>query len=82
MYEVVFYDKAKRQLNKLTPDLQERIINSLERIKFRPFHFVKKKQGSPYYILRVGNYRVVLDIKRNKLLIFVIELGPRRNIYK
>lgn len=82
MYDLVFYDKAKRQLKKLPSNLKSRIINSLERIRIRPFHFVKRKQGTPYYILRVGEYRVILDIKNNKLIIFVIELGPRRRIYR
>ena len=82
MYDLVFYDKAKRQLKKLSTHTQERIINSLERIRIRPHHFVKRKQGTPYYILRAGEYRVILDIRENKLIIFIIELGHRRKIYK
>jgi len=82
MYNILFYDKAKRQLKKLPLKIQKRILNSLERIKLRPFHFVKRKQGTPYYILRVGEYRIILDIKQDKLLILVIELGPRKKIYK
>jgi len=82
MYNILFYDKAKKQLKKLPLKIQKRILNSLERIKIRPFHFIKKKQGTLYYILRIGEYRVILDIKQNKLLILVIELGHRKNIYK
>jgi len=82
MYNILFYDKAKKQLKKLPLKIQKRILNSLERIKLRPFHFVKRKQGTPYYILRVGEYRIILDIKQDKLLILVIELGPRKKIYK
>lgn len=82
MYDLVFYDKAKRQLKKLPIHVKERIINSLERIRIRPYHFVKRKQGTPYYILRVGEYRVILDIRENRLIIFVIELGHRKKIYK
>ncbi len=82
MYDVLFYDKARRQLKKLSLEIQKRILSSLERIRFRPFHFVKKKQGTLYYILRSGRYRIILDIKQDKLLIVVIELGHRRKIYK
>lgn len=82
MYEIVFYDTAKKQLSKLPLNIQERIINSLERIRIRPFNFVKRKQGTPYYILRIGIYRTILDIKNNQLIIFVIEAGLRKNIYK
>ena len=82
MYNILFYDKAKRQLGKLPLEIQKRILNSLERIKIRPFHFVKKKQDTPYYALRVGEYRIILDIKQEKLLILIIELGHRKKIYK
>jgi len=82
MYEIIFYNRAKNQLKKLPPPVQNRILQSLERIKIRPFHFVKRKQGTPYFIFRIGNYRLILDIKNNKLIIFVIELGLRKNIYK
>jgi len=82
MYSIEFSKKAENQLYKLPLIIQIRINNSLERIKFRPFHFVKIKQGTPYYILRVGYYRVILDIRSNELLILVIELGHRKKIYK
>jgi|TARA_Y100000031_G_scaffold130660_1_gene150474 mRNA interferase RelE/StbE len=82
MYKIEFTKKADYQFSKLNKILQERIINSLERIKIRPYHFIKRKQGTPYYILRVGGYRIILDIKNNKLIILVLEIGPRKNIYK
>ena len=82
MYDLFFYDKAKRQLKKLPSNVRDRILNSLERIKIRPYHFVKRKEGTPYYILRIGAYRVILDIKKDKLIILVIEIGHRKNIYK
>ncbi len=82
MYEVIILKKAERQLNKLNRLTQERIIDVLTRIKFRPFHFVKRKQGTSYFILRIGEYRAILDIKKNQLIILVLELGPRKRIYK
>ncbi|MBR9702135.1 type II toxin-antitoxin system RelE/ParE family toxin [Candidatus Pacearchaeota archaeon] len=82
MYDIIILPKAENQLKKFDTYLQERILNSLERVKLRPFSFVKRKQGTPYFLLRVGNYRAVLDIKKNKLIILVIEVGPRKKIYK
>jgi len=82
MYEIIFYDKAKNQLKKLPPDLQNRILQSLERIKIRPYHFIKRKEGTPYFILRVGDYRLILDVRKEKVIIFVIEVGHRKKIYK
>lgn len=81
MYSVEFSRTAESQLYKLEKNIQERIILVLERIKLRPFHFVKRKQGTPHFILRIGEYRAILDINQNKLIIFVLEVGHRKNIY-
>ena len=81
-YELIYSDEARKQLKKLNKDVQIRIISSIERIRLRPYAYVKKLVGNPYFSLRVGHYRVILDIEENKLLIFVIEVGHRRDIYK
>ena len=81
MYSVEFSQTAEKQLYKLEKNIQERVISVLERIKLRPFHFVKKKQGTPYFILRIGDYRAILDIKQPVSKIFVLEVGHRKNIY-
>ena len=83
MYIIIFKSKAELQLKKLNKSIQERIINVLERIKIRPFSYdLKKLQGTNYYRLRIGEYRAILDIKKDKLIIIVIEIGHRKNIYK
>ncbi|MBI2668118.1 type II toxin-antitoxin system RelE/ParE family toxin [Candidatus Woesearchaeota archaeon] len=81
MYEIIFSNKAKKQLGKLERNIQERIINSLKRIKIRPESFITKLVGDPAYKLRVGDYRILLDIDRGKLLILVIKVGHRKNVY-
>lgn len=82
MYKVIFSPKYIKQFEKLNKEIQSKLINIIERIKFRPFNFVKKLAGIPLYSLRVGHYRVILDIKSKELIILVLEVGHRRNIYK
>jgi len=81
MFSIEFSKTAEKQLYKLEKDMQIRIIQALERIKIRPYPYVKRLVGVPYFKLRVGDYRLILDIRENKLIIFVIELGHRKNIY-
>ena len=81
-YSILFSDYSLKQLEKLPKDIQKRIISTLKRCRIRPHHFVKKLVGSPYFRLRVGEYRVIMDIFDNELKIHVIELGHRKNIYK
>ena len=82
MYGIEFSKTAERQLYKLDKEIQSRVISALERIRIRPYSFVKRLVSSPYFRLRVGHYRIILDIRDDKLMIFVIELGHRKNIYE
>jgi len=81
-YSILFSQTAEKQLKKLDKGVQERILMSLERIRIRPYDFVKKLSGYSYYRFRVGDYRVILDIKKEQLIILVIEVGHRKSIYK
>ena len=82
MYEVFFSDKARRQFKKLERETQERIISAIERVRIRPEAYVTKLVGDPGYKLRVGDYRVIMDINKNKLMILVLKIGHRKSIYK
>ena len=82
MYNIEFSKTAQKQLYKLNKEKQPRIISAIERIRVRPYSHVKKLVGSKYFILRIGNYRAILDIIEDKLIIVVIEMGYRKNIYK
>lgn len=82
MYSIIFDSKAEKQLAKLDKQVQNRILTLLDRIKIRPFSYdIKRLQGTPYYRLRMGKYRIILDIKQNQLIIIVVEVGHRKNIY-
>ncbi len=81
IYSVVFSDNAFRQFNKLERNVQKRITTVLDRIRIKPFSYVIKLVGKPGYKMRAGDYRIVMDIEQQKLLILVIKVGHRRNIY-
>jgi mRNA interferase RelE/StbE len=81
MYEIEFSISAEKDFFKLEKVIQERIVAVLERIRINPYPHVKKLVGSPYFRLRVGDYRVILNIKDQQLYILVVEVGHRKNIY-
>ena len=82
MYGIEFSETAQKQLYKLERNAQIRIISTLERIRIKPHSFVKRLVGSPYFRLRIGEYRAILDIRDDKLIVFVIEVANRREVYK
>jgi len=82
MYELIYSKRFVKQVKKLELSSKERIIHVLERIRIRPQDYVRKLVGVPYFRLRVGDFRIILDIYHNELRILVLEIGHRRNIYK
>ena len=80
-YEVFFSDLALKQLRKLDLEIRQRIIATIERIRIRPDEYVRKLVGDDVYRLRVGNYRVLLDLNEEKLIILVLRIGHKRNVY-
>ena len=83
MYELRYADTALKQLKKLEKSVQQRILTALERLRIRPESCgIKKLVGMPGFRLRVGDYRIIFDFEKEKLLILVLHLGHRRNIYR
>ena len=68
MYEIIFSDKARRQLKKLERNIQERIISTLGRLRIRPERYLIKLVDDPGYKLRIGDYRIILDILNGKFV--------------
>ncbi len=81
MYTIIFSDLAKKQLDKLPPDIQKRVMVALERIRIRPEAYLTKLVGEQAYKLRVGDYRIIIDVDNQKLTLFIIKIGHRRDVY-
>jgi len=79
MYEISFSDKALKQLKKFPQEIQARITAVLERISIRPGAHFKKLVGEPYFRLRVGDYRVIVEIKQRILRVELVK--HRKNAY-
>lgn len=81
-YEIILSETAKSNLKTLEKSIADRISNKLDIIKENPFIYVKRLRGIPLFSLRVGEYRVIMDIKRNQMIILVVRIGERSKIYK
>jgi len=82
MPEVLFTDPALDQFNDLEHDIKQRIILKLKTMKGWPEHYLKPLKGIPYFSLRIGDYRVIIDWRRDQDVIWVVAVGHRKNIYE
>lgn len=81
-FEIIWSERAIKELKKIDRFIAKRIFNAVTQLKEDPYHNIIKITNSPYYRLRVGDYRVILDIEKNQLRILVIKVGHRKGIYK
>ncbi len=80
-FEIIWSDPAIRQLKKLDRSVARRIFDKVGELAENPHRFVRKLVNSPYYRLRVGDYRVILDIQGDVLRILILKEGHRESIY-
>ena len=82
VYDVQWTMTAERQFSKLDKSTKKRIIDKIDSIQDNPLLYITRLVGFNAYKLRVGNYRVILGIEKNNLLILILKVGHRKNIYE
>lgn len=85
-YKLVFTDKAKKQLKKLDKHTAALIIGWLEKniencenSRIHGKGLIENKSEQWRY--RIGDYRVICEIEDEEIIVLVLEVGHRREIY-
>ncbi|PIY88465.1 MAG: type II toxin-antitoxin system RelE/ParE family toxin [Nitrosopumilales archaeon CG_4_10_14_0_8_um_filter_34_8] len=81
-WQVIWSEKSLRQLERIDKKNAQKIYDAVLDCIEDPFRMVLRLTDSSFYRLRVGNYRVILDLQQSKMIIFVIETDHRKKIYK
>lgn len=83
-YRVEFKPSAARAVRKLGADIRRRIITRVETLSENPRPSgAEKLQGlRDLYRIRVGDYRVVYQVSDDILLVLVVRVGHRRDVYR
>jgi mRNA interferase RelE/StbE len=81
-YRVEINKKAQKSLDKLSDFIVTPILTAITDLSDDPRpQGCKKLKGRKGYRIRVGDYRVIYEIFDNVLLIEVVDLGHRKDIY-
>ena len=83
-YQVIISAPAKRNLKKLSYSLQKRIEAKIAALSTnpRPAGVKALKSSDNLLRLRVGEYRVVYKVEDKRLIVIVIQVGHRREVYR
>ena len=84
MYTIEIAPAAERALKKLSTDIQKRIIKAFLKLEVEPRPSgVKKLSGEDdFYRIRVGDHRIVYQIRDNELVILFVSVAHRREVYR
>jgi mRNA interferase RelE/StbE len=81
-FQIIWSEPAAKQLKKLNQSAAKRIFNKVSELENNPYRNVKKLVNFPYFRLRIGEYRVIINIEKSELQILILKVGNRKNIYK
>jgi mRNA interferase RelE/StbE len=83
VYEIFLTQPAKNFLIKIDKITRKRLVSAIELIKEKPYEG-KMLAGLLKNSLswRVGKYRIIYQIRENKLLIYIITINLRKKAYK
>ncbi len=82
MHKLVIDKYAQKQLGKITAPHFNRIIKAINGLSENPRPIgYRKLTGRPGYRIRIGDYRAIYNIEDKILIVFVIDIGHRKDIY-
>ncbi|MBX3329584.1 MAG: type II toxin-antitoxin system RelE/ParE family toxin [Nitrospira sp.] len=83
-YSILLAPPAERQLKSLTDSIQKRIVKRLKSLRENPRpQGVKKLVGEEdLYRIREGDYRIIYTIQDKELIVLIVKIGDRKEVYR
>ena len=83
-YQVLTSQAARRDLKRIRGPARRRIADAIDDLASdpRPHGYAKLVGDDELYRVRVGDYRIVYKIEDNRLIVLVVRVGHRKDIYR
>ena len=81
-FSIVWSPKANGNLERLEQQIAQRIIAKIELVKEDPFRYLEHFEGENVYKLRIGDYRLLVELDLTQNLIVIRFLDHRKRVYK
>ena len=80
-FSVFLHPKAAKALERIEESVRLRIVERLKELRDSPERVGKRLKFSDFWSVRVGDYRVIYEIERDKNRVIVLFVGHRRKVY-
>jgi len=81
VFEVLLHPKAVKELEKIEDQVKSRIKEKLRELRDNPERMGKRLKPSDFWSLRVGDYRAIYEINRNKNQVVILFIRHRKKVY-
>lgn len=84
MLNIIFKKDASKGFSKLPKPIQIQFLGAFEELAAGNDQRldIKKLQGTAGYRLRIGQYRAIYEIDNGALVVYILKIGPRGDVYK
>lgn len=83
-YEITYTRDAAKAFRRIHPEMRKRIRDAIEALSKepRPSGALQLTGGAGEYRIRVGDYRIIYDIEDHRLVILILRVAHRREVYR
>lgn len=83
MYKINILRRAQKELSKIKVDDCDRIKTAINDLAINPRPFgCKQLSGRDGWRIRVGDYRIIYEINDKEVVVLVVHIGNRRDVYR
>ena len=85
-YTIEFVKSARKEFERLPVKIRAKTAEALHLLAQNPYSELlkikKMKGGANLYRIRLGDYRLVYEIRNDRLVVLIIKVGHRREVYR
>ena len=83
LYSIRFGESFQKDINKIPQKDRKKLLARIDKLAIEPRPYgYEKLSGMEYYRVRQGNYRIIYSIRDTELIVLIIKIGHRKDIYR
>ena len=81
VFAVLLHPKAAKELEKIEDQMRSRIKEKLRELRDNPERIGRRLKHSDFWSVRVGDYRAIYEINRNKSQVVILFIAHLKKVY-